>query len=309
MDTIKINNSKTLTLTLPSDPTSNIVTVDLYHDLGDTLVKTGVSATKVSTGVYTVTFGQESSGIYILSSAGVYKAKFTYTMSGVSYSQYQYFNVYTPYTDSETFFEEYPELITKFQDVFDKFELRVRNVINTYCGQAFDYYENKTITVDGNNHTMLHLDLPIAYLNKVTMNDGYTDSLVIYDVTNPSYNVIERVRESSNFESSYYLRFKSSIIETNQSRLIANKFKSANSYKIVGDFGWRYVPTNVKQAANLLIADIMNDDSEYRRHGISSISMDTTTFSMSNRFYETTGNIDADVLLMDYMMFIMDYIV
>lgn len=309
MDTIKINNSKTLTLTLPSDPTSNLVTVDLYHDLGDAVVKTGLTATRTALGIYTITFGQESSGIYVLSSAGVYKAKFSYTVSGVVYSQYQYFDVYTPYTDSESFFDEYPELITRFQDVFDKFELRVRNAINAYCGQSFDYFENKIVTVEGNNHTMLRLDLPIAYLNKVTMNEGYSDALVLYDVTTPNYNVIERVRQTGNFETSYYLKFKSSVVETNQSRLLSNRFKPASSYKVVGDFGWRFVPTNVKQAANLLIADIMNDDSEYRRHGISSISMDTTTFSMSNRFYETTGNIDADVLLMDYMMFIMDYIV
>ena len=53
----------------------------------------------------------------------------------------------------------------------------------------------------------------------------------------------------------------------------------------------------------------MNDDSEYRRHGISNVSMDTVSYSMNPNFYESTGNIEADVLLMDYMLFIMDYIV
>lgn len=34
MDDVKINTSKTLTLTLPSDPTSNIVSTNLYHEFG-----------------------------------------------------------------------------------------------------------------------------------------------------------------------------------------------------------------------------------------------------------------------------------
>ena len=34
MDNVKINTSKTLTITLPSDPTSNVVTVNVYHDFG-----------------------------------------------------------------------------------------------------------------------------------------------------------------------------------------------------------------------------------------------------------------------------------
>jgi hypothetical protein len=63
VDSVKINTSKTLTLTLPSDPASNTVTVNLYHEYGD-LVKS-TTATRVSAGVYTVTFGQEASGIYL----------------------------------------------------------------------------------------------------------------------------------------------------------------------------------------------------------------------------------------------------
>lgn len=308
MDNVKINNSKTLTLTLPSDPTGNVVTVNLYHEFGDT-VKANVAATRSSAGVYNVTFGQEASGIYILNSCGVHRAVFTYTISGTEYSQSKYFNVYTQYADSDDFFDQYPELIDTHEDVFDKYELRARQIINTYCGQSFDFYSNKTIIIDGNNHTNLHLSLPISTLKKVTLNVGDSDEEVIHDSTNSSLNNIEKVRQPGNFESSYYLRYKTTVITTATDRLIGKNFKSNSDYKIEGDFGWRYVPTNVRQAANLIIADLMNDDSEYRRHGITSISMDTTTFSMSPNFYESTGNIEADVLLMDYMMFVMDYII
>jgi flagellar hook assembly protein FlgD len=104
MDEVKINTSKTLTLTLPSDPTSNSVSVSLYHEFGD-LVSGPTSATRTGTGVYTITYGQESSGIYILNSSGKYKAEFTYAVSGTTYTQTQIINVYTPYITYEEFFE------------------------------------------------------------------------------------------------------------------------------------------------------------------------------------------------------------
>lgn len=308
MDTVKIDNSKTLTLTLPSDPASNSVTVNLYHEFGDT-VKSNIAATRSSAGVYTVTFGQEASGIYVLNSAGIHRATFTYTVSGTEYTQSKYINVYTPYTNSDDFFDLHPELIDSHEDVFDKYELRARAIIDTYCGQSFQHYPNKSLIIDGNNHVNLHLPLPLYTLKKVTMNSGDTDQEVLHDYTDSTLNNIEKVRQSGNFEACYYLRFKANVITTATSRLVGKEFKSHSDYKVEGDFGWRFVPTNVKQAAELIIADLMNDDSEYRRHGITNISMDTTSFTMSPRFYESTGNIEADVLLMDYMMFVMDYVI
>jgi hypothetical protein len=37
--------------------------------------------------------------------------------------------------------------------------------------------------------------------------------------------------------------------------------------------------------------------------------MDAIDLHFSDKFYESTGNIDADVLLMDYTLFVMDYVV
>lgn len=96
---------------------------------------------------------------------------------------------------------------------------------------------------------------------------------------------------------------------TNSNRITEKYFRENSDYKIEGDFGWRYVPNNVTQAADLLITDMLNDDSEYRRHGITSVDMDNIRFSINSNFYESTGNIEADVLLTDYTLFVMDYIV
>lgn len=306
MDEVKNNTSKTLTLTLPSDADSNAVSVVLTHEFGD-VVQAATSATRSSEGVYTITFGQAASGVYVLNSAGKHRADFTYSISGTEYTQSQYFNVYTPYIDWDDFLFMNPDL-SGFELKFDEYEKRARSIIDTYCGQGFAYYPNKSITIDGYNHEKLHLPLPISTLRKVTMNSGDSDSEVIHDYSDSSLNNIEKTRQPFNFEASYYLRFKANIVQTNTSRIMGKTFKNHSDYKIEGDFGWQYIPDNIKQAASLLISDLMNDDSEYRRHGIYEVDMDILKFRTKDNFYETTGNIEADVLLMDYTLFVMDYV-
>lgn len=306
MDEVKNNTSKTLTLTLPSDADSNTVSVVLTHEFGD-VVQAATSATRSSEGVYTITFGQAASGVYVLNSAGKHRADFTYSISGTEYTQSQYFNVYTPYIDWDDFLFMNPDL-SSFELKFDEYEKRARSIIDTYCGQGFAYYPNKSMTIDGYNHEKLHLPLPISTLRKVTMNSGDSDSEVIHDYSDASLNNIEKTRQPFNFEASYYLRFKANIVQTNTSRIMGKTFKNHSDYKIEGDFGWQYIPDNIKQAASLLISDLMNDDSEYRRHGIYEVDMDILKFRTKDNFYETTGNIEADVLLMDYTLFVMDYV-
>lgn len=308
MDEVKLNTSKTLTLTLPSDPLSNTVSVSLYHEFGD-LVSGPTNATRTGTGVYTIAYGQKASGIYVLNSSGKYRSDFTYTISGVSYTQSQIFNVYCPYIEYSEFFEEHPELEEDFGPKFEKMERQVRNIINTFVGQTFDPYYNKTIIVNGRNHLNLHMPIPIFNLTKVIADVGLAEEIVVHDSSDSSLNNIEKIRHQPfNFNSSYYLRWKISTLDTVNLILYTNKFKTTGTYSVRGDYGWQFVPENVKQASSLILADMMNDDSAYRRHGFKSVDLDVVKFETKDSFYESTGNIDADILLMDYTLFIMDYI-
>jgi len=303
MDEVKINTSKTLTLTLPSDPTSNTVSVSLYHEFGD-LVSGPTTATRTGAGGYTITYGQQPSGLFVLNSAGKHRAVFTYTVSGTSYSQSQYINVFTPYITYSEFFEDYPELQDEFGSKFESLAKRIRNVVDTYCGQSFDFFPDKTITINGNNYSSLRLPVPVTELRTIIQDPETDQELVILDETTVR---VEKVREPFNFDTSYNIRFKKT--STPEEIFILGKWDTDSTYEINGDFGWRFVPDNIKQASALLIADAMNNDSEYRMHGMTRVEMDALTVYMKDSFYETTGNIEADVLLMDYTLFVMDYIV
>jgi hypothetical protein len=302
MDEVKINTSKTLTLTLPSDPESNAVSVSLYHEFGD-LVSGPTTATRTGAGIYTITYGQEASGLFILNSAGKHRAVFTYTVSGTPYSQSQYINVFTPYITSYEFFEDYPELEDEFGSKFESLAKRVRNIVDTYCGQSFDFFPDKTITINGNNYSNLRLPVPVTELRTIIQDPGADEELVILDDTTIR---VEKVREPFNFDTTYNIRFRKT--STPEQIFILGKWNADSTYEINGDFGWRFVPDNIKQASALLIADAMNNDSEYRMHGMTRVEMDALTVYMKDSFYETTGNIEADVLLMDYTLFVMDYI-
>lgn len=315
MDEVKINTSKTLTLTLPSDPLSNIVSVSLYHEFGS-LVSGPTNATRTGSGVYTITYGQQASGLYVLSSAGKHRADFTYTVSGTSYTQSQYVNVYTPYITASEFFTLYPDLQSEFGSLFDKYERRVRNIINTYCGQSFDYYPSKYMILDGTNNKYMHLPLPVSKISKVTINVGDDTEEIIHDINDSSLNNVEKVRQPFNFESAYYIRYRNkesigadATVSRGYDLYTEKKFSNKSDYKIEGDFGWMYVPENVTQAAALIMADLMNNDNEYRAHGIFRVDMDSIAIQTRDSFYETTGNIEADVLLMDYTLFVMDYVI
>jgi hypothetical protein len=308
MDNVEINTSKTVSITLPSDPDSNSVTATLYHEFGDT-VSGPTAATRTGAGVYQITYGQSPSGEFVLNSCGKYRVDFSFKISATSYKRSIYFNVYTPYSTDVEFFTEFPELELENSAKFNSVESKIRNIINTYCGQSFDPFFNKTIVLNGNNHHTLHLPFPLSVLRKVTLNIGEEDETVLYDSSISSLKNIEKVHQPFNFESTYYIRFKTGALTGIEGKYDVSKFKEEASYSVVGDWGWLYVPEPVKQAANLLIADYFNTDSEYRRHGIYEVDMDILKLRMGENFYASTGNIDADTLLMDYTLFVMDYII
>lgn len=307
MDQVKVNSNKTVSIDLGFDPDDDEVSVIVHHEFGDIVVGPLV-ASRSSSGVYNLEISVNAGGEPFLNSAGKYRADFIYSVSSEEYIREKYFNVFTPYIDSATFFQIHPELENVNASRFDLLEARSRAVIDTYCGQSFDSFIDKKVILNGNNHTVLHLPFPISKLHQVIINENESDEAIIFDAAAGITN-LEKVRQPFNFNSTFYIRFKKGSTGISERIMDTADFRESSSYSIVGDWGWPYVPEPVSQAAGLLISDMMNDDSEYRKHGIVSVDMDNIRFSMKSSFYESTGNIEADVLLTDFTLFVMDYIV
>lgn len=275
----------TLQLSTEADDTAGVydVFVSLVHDWGDEVVAE-VRATRTGALSYEYTFTEEDTV-----SAGVHRIKWRWLVSGDEYKKEDYIRIYTPYLAPSKFFEFRTELETEFEEQFDGISKSVRDIINTYCGQQFDFYKSKTMTFDGNGTSNLQLFNRLDSIEEVLIDgDDYT-------------NLVEFVPQSKRF-----LRFKKTgDAQTGVSR---TKFTMDSVVTVKGNWGWPYVPTNVSSAADLLIADWTTDDHHNFRYGIDQVWMDTQRFEFRDHFFETTGNIDADLLLMDYVVWEMDYV-
>jgi hypothetical protein len=78
----------------------------------------------------------------------------------------------------------------------------------------------------------------------------------------------------------------------------------------LGDWGWISVPSNIKEATALLIADILEDAKrDHHRYGIIRLEQDTNRFEFNrDMLSESTGNLDVDILIMDYVYWVPDWI-
>lgn len=267
---------KTVTITLPAAPTGT-VTLSTYHEYGD-LVDEDRAATLDTGTTYEATIPWSA-----LDSAGSYRVDWTATIGGEEYLISKSFVLADQYI-LFTEFESRNNFISISETEFNKLERTAREIIDTFCGQSFQRVVNKTRTYYGSGKETLHLDERITKINEILIDtEDYT-----------AYMEIDK-------RSHRFLRFLTSL-ETSY------KIGSRAEVDVLGDWGWLYVPQNVEDAADLLVQDLSTDDRASYRYNVKQQDHDTVRTKYGNSMYETVGNIDADVLLMDYVLFEIGYI-
>lgn len=291
---IKRRGTKRLTFTAPSTPTA--VTITLTHEFGDSIRAATPAGGSGVSWYYDLTPDDTES-------CGSIRATWTYTIGGVTKKRVDHFRVFQPYVTEATLLMEYPELDGK-TDNFTQIERQVRQVIDTYCGQTFDAYPGRILKIDGSGTNMLHVWYRVEELTNVYVDGDTNNDVVAYVEIAP--------------DSDFYIRKKNSGSGGNKSEAFERMFGATEHsnrffnkrrvYHVKGDFGWGYVPSNVEEASKLLIQDWYNQDSTHRRHGIIFSGVGPVQNNYQTDLIGTTGNIDADVLLMDYTKFVMDYI-
>ena len=170
MDDVKINTSKTISLVLGADPDSNIVNATLYHEFADSsVVQASTACTRASAGNYSIAYGESpaNSNNFVLAQGGAHKVTFSYDISSTTYTSETHFSVYTPYITGVSFFTNHSDLQATFGAKFEDYERKARRIINTYCGQDFDYYGSKSFIIDGYDTRFLRLPYPMDTLTTV----------------------------------------------------------------------------------------------------------------------------------------------
>lgn len=259
------------------------VYVSLIHDWGDIVVD-AERATRAAEGIYTYTFSATN-----CVSSGTHRIKWAYTLSSVDYVKNDYVKIVQQYVDIDTFFDNHPEYEDEFYDAFPALEKKARAIIDTYCGQDFQFFSSKSLTLDGNGKTTLTLPVRLDSLTSCTIDtDDVTDN-------------IENVPDTD-----WYLRY--SVQGDIHAGYYRTKFTEDSTVVVDGDWGWPYVPTNVELACETLIEDLISDDRENYKYGITRVWMDTQRFDFDPNIFYSTGNMEVDVLLMDYVLFNPEYI-
>lgn len=267
--------------TFPDAP-SDTPKATVWYEWGDVVVAE-TSATLVTGSTYKVAIPDES-----VNAVGTYRIKWTATINAQPFYTMTNFSVESPYITQTEFAVNYPEFdIPEYQgDKFTIAEKNARRVIDTYCGQTFAPVFNKVLSLDGNGRSNLYIRPRIANITSVLIDSvDYTASVEL----DP--------------ESRHFVRMAATEDTT------PAVFPNNSTVAITGDWGWTYVPKNIEQAAELLTIDFLDDTRrETFRYRLQRVWQDTQRFEFDPSIYNSTGNLDVDILLMDYVYWTMDYV-
>lgn len=270
--------------------TATAVDVNAYD--GDVLLHTFSTVTKESDG-YSVTL---PFSLVDTDKTFVIKWHFTYDESGAAqtYDAQTEVTVVTAYAE----IEEIRELIGGLETLYTdkqllRAERRVRNVINNYTGQTFGR-RNAAVNIVGAGDAQLRLPDRLVSLESIS---GYQ---IIPD---PGYYVVRGggyyigvVAPDDSHDGLYY---------TNPVRIPWEGYKQFSFmdnvvYTVKGIWGWSSVPSDVKEAALILIEDALDPDSEYRDRYIDTAKAADWTITYHDKAYGGTGSAMADQLLEPY---------
>lgn len=174
-----------------------------------------------------------------------------------------------------------------------------RKIIDWYCGQTFGKI-TATYAVEGSDTNGLRMPRRLLSLTEVRWEDIYTNPSII---TAPSpydgwveYNwelmangwILRTPRSRRRMDAAYPTRFS---------------FKRNTSYNVEGVWGYSSVPTNVEEAAKIVIANLLCKDQKYRDRYLESIATGDWDIKFMEEAFKGTGSVTADQLLKDYRMF------
>ena len=281
----------TVSFTLPNESTSGVSAT--YSKNGSTPTPLVVSSSA----------GLASADLPYQDTDGIVSIVWSFTVPGVNggtYSESTYYEVVTPLLTKQ----EVKDIVNKpfGEPVSDSeatlAEAAVRHVINAHTGQSFGKMLG-TYKVRGNGARQLLLPRRLLSIESVNGqdpadqffigNDGW--SLTKYDWGVPPTKA-----------DAWGLHMDNHGVIHNPNNIKLYTFYQQFEYEITGTWGWDYVPSQVREAAKLLVADYSDPDSEYRDRYLTSMTAADWRIQFHAGAFVNTGNARADQLLSDYVL-------
>lgn len=297
MQEFYVDTANTLTLDVYvnntlADPDAGVV-VDIINVDTGTIVVSGAPTTNDAVGKYSYVLSPP-----VTNDTGFYVARWHYDVQGVAYSPATSFTVSVPYVTLEDF-TNYPSLADKSNEVLWEMERIVRYVIDSFCGQTFQYKLDRSLTVHGKDSNWLVLPERLWNLDSVKVGVDYVDTADIegHDITELVYRDLDdfwRIRRRNYYSFNEIKRD----VEGEFRRM--RYFGENKIYVVTGDWGWEYVPGEVNQAARLLVDYYFCKDATYRDKWIDNIRSADWRIEYDRTGSETTGSANADMMLANF---------
>ncbi|URQ04647.1 head-to-tail adaptor [Streptomyces phage Emma1919] len=173
-------------------------------------------------------------------------------------------------------------------------ERRIRGVIDNYTGQSFGRYVGTKQSVGSG-------DKELKVQERLVRLDNITGPNIIYsdvDIASPGLYSVRGdgwyVGFSAPTPSGDYV-FENVIRDPDS--VYTRGFRDNFVYNITGVWGWDDVPSQVKEAALILIEDELCPQAEYRDRYLKSISGDGWRYEYNPSAYYGTGSVIADQIL------------
>jgi hypothetical protein len=230
----------------------------------------------------------------------------------------QDYSLVTPYLSKAQIKKIWPEATD--EDVVD-IETMVRRVINAHTGQSFGH-SVKAVTVEGHGELMLKLPQRLIALNglstltqvidpncAIIVSDGWylkkNWGSVLSTMTNPSlyWSGFWAINNAEPNEPGYEQASHGEVIEAPSTLPKPTEWKDDYPFTIAGEWGYKSVPEDVKAAAALLVNEYACGEVGYRDKYLKAMKAADWDIDFSSRSWEATGNVRADQLLSDFVIF------
>jgi len=237
----------------------------------------------------------------------VLNVRWDYVINGASTHQVQYANVVTPYALTSDIADYYkigarPSDLNYYSegDIILA-EQVARLMINNYTGQDFGtrYDDQEQF---GNGSDALELTERMLTIDKVYENGN----LVIDYTTNPEFNVFGYEVELTQTGKAVRIKLDNIYADTRYDNqvdptiLYYGSFRNHTRYKVVGKFGYNYVPPDIKLCTMLLCGDLLSKDASWRTKYLSKVNLAEVSFELAKGAFNGTGNVIVDGILDSY---------
>jgi hypothetical protein len=179
-----------------------------------------------------------------------------------------------------------------------EYERIVRYIIDSQT-QSFNFVRKEKEVV-GNDSDYLPIDEKIFKLYKVYANgELYFDSTASFDSNLQNYKI---TKDQSSLTSDPGTTYENKVNYRKvwRDRYLDSAFADGVEYLIDADFGWKVIPSDIREASELLIQDMKNDNLKYINRYIEQFDNEDFKIKFSKNVGTNTGNVIVDRILEKY---------